>query len=165
MEAGTSASLDSAANHIPSSTNDEGPSSKEGIFGSELDKEKEEMEKSASTLSMSSEEIVVLDRYDHDTEREAANRTTSPGPFEMGNFPEGRSPSQAHRASIDTESLQQDTVQTDLASATATTHEESSINQMVEDDELELAEPRQKEEMKILPIDGIISSGRLALFS
>lgn len=154
-------SQDSAADHIPSSTNDSGPSSKEGIPGSELDKEKEEMEKSASTLSMSSEEILVLDRYDdHDTERGAADRTTSPDPSEVGNFPEGRSPSQAHRASMDTESLHQATHQIDLASATSTTYEESSINHMVEDDELELAEPRQKEEMKIPPIDGIISSRR-----
>lgn len=141
------------ADHIPSSTNDAGPGSKEGNSGPELDKEKDEVEKRASTLSMSSGEIVVLDRCDHDIGERAANETTSPAPSDAGNSFGDRSPSQVNRASMETEPLQQATLQT------ATTHEEP-INQMMDDDELELAEPRQKEEMKILPIDGIISSGR-----
>lgn len=56
---------------------------------------------------------------------------------------------------MEIESLQQAALQTSLTTAIATTYE-GSISEMVDDDELELAEPRQKE-MKILPIDGIIS--------
>lgn len=144
------------ADHIPSSTNDAGPGSKEGNSGPELDKEKDEAEKRASTLSMSSREIVVLDRCDYDIGERAASETTSPAPSDAGNSLGDRSPSQVNRASMETEPLHQATLQTSQASAAATTHEEP----MMDDDELELAEPRQKEEMKILPIDGIISSGR-----
>lgn len=159
LEVGNTTSQESVADQIPSSTSDAGSGSQEGNSGPELDKEKDEAEKRASTLSMSSGEIVVLDRWDHDIGERAANETTSPAPSDAGNPLGDRSPSQVNRASMETEPLQQGTLQTGLASATATTHQES-INQMVDDDELELAEPRQKEEMKILPIDGIISSGR-----
>lgn len=152
LEVANTTSQESVADQIPSSTSDAGPGSQEGNSGPELDKEKDEAEKRVSTLSMSSGEIVVLDRWDHDIGERAANETTSPAPSDAGNPLGDRSPSQVNRASMDT-------LQTGLASATATTHQEP-INQMVDDDELELAEPRQKEEMKILPIDGIISSGR-----
>lgn len=159
LEVGSTASQESVGDHIPSPTNDAGPGSKKGIPRPELDKEKEEAEKRASTLSMSLGEIGLLDRCDHDVETGAVNETTSPAPAEAGNSLGNRSLSQANRASMETEPLQQATLQTALASATATTYEEP-INQMVDDDELELAEPRQKKEMKILPIDGIISLGR-----
>lgn len=158
LEARNTTSQESVADHIPSSTNDAGPGSKEGNSGPELDKEKDEAEKRASTLSMSSGEIVILDRFDHDIGERPANET-SPAPSDAGTSFGDRSPSQVNRASMEIEPLQQATLQTGQASATVTTHEEP-INQMMDDDELELAEPRQKEEMKILPIDGIISSGR-----
>lgn len=74
LEAGNIANQESVAKHISSSTNDTGPGSNEGITVLEIDKEKEE--KSASTLIMQSEEIVVLDRIGHGIENGAANETT-----------------------------------------------------------------------------------------
>lgn len=139
------------AGHIPSSKIDAGPGSNEGISGLEIDKEKE-VEKCASKESN-------VDRYDREAENGYANETTSPAASEAGNSHRDRSPSQANRTPMEMDSLQQATLQTGLASATAATHEEN-IDQMTDDDGSELTEPRQKEEMKILPIDRIISSGR-----